>query len=98
VRSQIQPTRNDREDARKALALYAKVRTEKDIKPLEIILQMWGTENWTDASKDLFLSAIRQRQKCDKRAKHLDYDFQQVDEWSKMRTQYAKRTRDIDCE
>jgi hypothetical protein len=96
LRSQIQPTKNDREDARKALAVYQQVRIEKGVKPLEIILQLWGTEHWTDASKELFLSAIRQRQSCDERSKFLGYRFDAIQEWHRTRIQYSKRTRDVE--
>jgi len=85
------PIDHDREDADRALAFYCEVRTTNGLKPLEIIIGVWGTKNWSDASKEMFLADIRQKQPCDAGVKKLNYAFQSINQYVKMRRRYMRQ-------
>ena len=56
----------DNEDAKKAIDFYVRARLERRMLPLEIILGLWHTLNWSDRSKELFLQALSKGLECDR--------------------------------
>ena len=56
----------DNEDAKKAIDFYVGARIERRMLPLEIILGLWPTPNWSDRSKELFLQALSKGLECDR--------------------------------
>lgn len=81
-------TDRDREDADRALAFYKEARTKKKkpLRPLAIILGLWDTENWSRASRELFLLEIRRGLPCDSSIKSkMDYTIQSVEEFYRIR-------------
>jgi hypothetical protein len=72
------PIDRDREDADRALAFYCEVRATTKLKPLEVILGVWGTPHWSDASKEMFLMDIYRKQACDEGVKNLNYPFESI--------------------
>lgn len=56
----------DKEDAQRAINFYVKARTDRKLLPLEIILGLWPTPNWSDRSKELFLQTLSKGLECDR--------------------------------
>lgn len=92
-------TDRDRENADRVLAFYkeARARNKKPLRPLAIILGLWDTENWSRASRELFLLEIRRGLPCDQNIKTpIDYTFQSVQEFYRIRINHFSLMRSGD--